>query len=218
MTWIPTDHDLVVATNAWSPLLDRRQMNFAETWLKSSFVNHHNTPPSIFRQPPSKDVDAAWESIHKNARNFLITEDEVRRLGKDPEYTVMAPEEWQNGEEKYFALTQVQHDLHCLNMVRMSMFPDYYFPEGRGWGGEQHFLHCLHALLQSLRCKYSTDVYLASWVEESDFPVVDFNVSRKCLNYEHDVNSWKPETQRTDAEFFGLRAPEWAKFRPAEIV
>ena len=69
-------------------------MHLGEIWLKSSFVNHHNTPPSIFRQLPSKDVDAAWESIHQKARNFLITADEVRRLGKDPDFTVMAPEEW----------------------------------------------------------------------------------------------------------------------------
>lgn len=69
-----------------------------------------------------------------------------------------------------------------------------------------------------MRCKYSTDVYLASWVEGSDFPVVDFNVSRKCLDYDRDVNSWAPETQRTDAEFFGLRAPDGARTRPASIV
>ena len=103
-------------------------------------------------------------------------------------------------------------------MVRKALFPAYYFPDGMSWGAEQHFLHCLHALLQSLRCKYSTDVYLASWVEGSDFPVVDFNVSRKCLDYDRDVNSWAPETQRTDAEFFGLRAPDGARTRPASIV
>ncbi|KAH8892215.1 hypothetical protein GQ53DRAFT_793963 [Thozetella sp. PMI_491] len=213
----PTDHELVVATNMWSPFLDRREMHFKETWLKSSFVNHHNTPPSILRQEPSKDVDAAWEYMHQNGRIFLVTEEEVRRLGKDPEMTVTAPKEWQNGEEKYFAMTQSQHDLHCLNMVRKAMFKDYYFNGTMDWGTEQHFLHCLHSLLQSLQCKYSTDVYLASWVEGQDTAVVDFNVSRKCLDYDVDMNQWIPPTQRTEADFFGLRAPPDAKFMPPTV-
>ncbi|KAH8889431.1 hypothetical protein GQ53DRAFT_869817 [Thozetella sp. PMI_491] len=200
-----------------APLLERREMHFEERWLKSAFANSHNTPPSVYRQSPSSDVDAAWEYIHKNGRIFLITEDEVRRLGKDPEIAVAAPEKWQHGEERYFAMTQAQHDLHCLNMVRKAMYPDAYFDGAMEWPVEQHFLHCLHSLVQSLQCKASVDVYLASWVEGQDFPVVDFNVSRKCLNYDHDMNEWIPPTQHTDAEFFGLRAPPGAIKMPASV-
>ena len=69
-------------------------MHLHEVRLKSAFENDHNTPPSIHRQKPSLDVDAAWEYLHQNARNFLITADEVRRLGKDPEIAIRAPEEW----------------------------------------------------------------------------------------------------------------------------
>jgi hypothetical protein len=98
------------------------------------------------------------------------------------------------------------------------MFADYYFPGGPPpWAMEQHFLHCLHALQQSLQCKYSTDVYLAAWLEGSDVPVNDFNITRKCLDYDHDLNAWKDKTQRTDAEFFGLRAPSDAILRPQSI-
>ena len=69
-------------------------MHLEQRWLKSAFVNNHNTPPSILRQEPSKDVDAAWEYLHRNGRIFLITADEVERLGKDPKAAVIAPDEW----------------------------------------------------------------------------------------------------------------------------
>lgn len=111
----PTDHELIAAINGWcksskelgqgdlritddlpypAPILDRRQLHLEQRWLKSAFVNYHNTPPSIFRQEPSKDVDAAWEYLHRNGRIFLITADEVERLGKDPKAAVIAPETW----------------------------------------------------------------------------------------------------------------------------
>ena len=96
-------------------------------------------------------------------------------------------------------------------MVRKFAYREHYFgKEADNPGLEAHFLHCLHALLQSLQCKYSTDVYLAAWIEGHDFPVVDFNVTRKCLDYEGDYNNWKPATSTTDAKFFGLRAPPGA--------
>lgn len=106
-----------------------------------------------------------------------------------------------NGEEKYPVITQSSYDLHCLNQVRKAMYKDYYYNGTMDRGTEQHFLHRLHSLLQSLQCKYSTDLYLASWVDDIDFPVVDFNISRKCLNYDPDINEWVPPSQHTEAEF-----------------
>ena len=97
------------------------------------------------------------------------------------------------------------------------MFTDYYFNGTMDSGSEQHFLHCLHSLLQSLQCKYSTDLYLASWVENIPFPVVDFNISRKCLNYDVDMNEWVPPTQHTEGEFFRLRAPPDAVLLPPTV-
>lgn len=69
-------------------------MHLQDIQLKCSFVNHRNTPSSIYHQKPSFGVDAAWEYLHQNACNFLITTDEVRRLGKDPAVPVHAAEEW----------------------------------------------------------------------------------------------------------------------------
>ncbi|KAH0499832.1 hypothetical protein TgHK011_006998 [Trichoderma gracile] len=213
----PTDHELITAINGWSPILDRRQLHLEQRWLKSAFVNSHNTPPSIFRQEPSKDVDAAWEYLHRNGRVFLITAEEVERLGKNPKAAVIAPEAWHNGEEKYIAITQSSHDLHCLNMIRRGMFKDYYFNGTMSWALEQHLMHCLHSLLQSLQCRYSTDIYLSAWVEGQDFAVVDFNISRQCLSYDAYMNEWRPETEHPEGEFYKLRAPPGAIFQPASV-
>ena len=122
-----------------------------------------------------------------------------------------------NGEEKYIAITQSSHDLHCLNMIRRGMFKDYYFNGTMSWALEQHLMHCLHSLLQSLQCRYSTDIYLSAWVEGQDFAVVDFNISRQCLSYDADMNEWTPETEHSEKEFYKLRAPPGAVLQPASV-
>jgi hypothetical protein len=63
--------------------------------LKTALINRHNTGgPSIYRQKPSPEVDEAWRKLHKGERLFLISEAEVRRMGKDPKYVIEAPESW----------------------------------------------------------------------------------------------------------------------------
>ncbi|KAK1242013.1 hypothetical protein MKX07_007836 [Trichoderma sp. CBMAI-0711] len=143
--------------------------------------------------------------------------EEVRRLGKNPKTAVIAPEAWHNGEEKYIAITQSSHDLHCLNMIRRGMFKDYYFNGTISWALEQHLMHCLHSLLQSLQCRYSTDIYLSAWVEGQEFAVVDFNISRQCLSYDEYMNEWTPRTEHSEEEFYKLRAPPGAIFQPASV-
>jgi hypothetical protein len=63
--------------------------------MKAALLNQHNPGgPSVFVEPPSPSVDQAWEALYEGVRFFLIEEHEVRRMGKDPEFAVKAPEQW----------------------------------------------------------------------------------------------------------------------------
>lgn len=112
-----------------------------------------------------------------------------------------------NGDERYFAWIQGSHDIHCLDNIRRFMFRDHYYGEElQNPIVEAHFLHCLQTLLLSLQCKYSTDVYLAAWVEDQDAPVIDFNVTRRCVNYD-DYLHWEPSSQRSHVDFATTTVP-----------
>ncbi|KAH0499834.1 hypothetical protein TgHK011_007000 [Trichoderma gracile] len=163
-------HELVVATNAY--------FNLETRWMKAALLNQHNPGgPSIFVEQPSASVDKAWQALYEGDRFFLIEEDEVRRMGKDPEYAVKAPEQWGMGSNKYLAINQGQHDIYCLDQLRKFAYADHYF-ENKTAKAELNALHCLHTILQTLRCKWSVNLYTAFWVEGFENAAVDFNVSR----------------------------------------
>ncbi|ETS03586.1 hypothetical protein M419DRAFT_64107, partial [Trichoderma reesei RUT C-30] len=163
-----------------APLLDRTTVNLETRWMKAALLNQHNPGgPSVFVEPPSPSVDQAWEALYEGVRFFLIEEHEVRRMGKDPEFAVKAPEQWGMGSNKYLAIGQGQHDVYCLDRLRKFAYADYYF-ENKTAEVELETLRCLHMLLQTLRCKWSVNLYTAFWVEGFETAAVDFNVSRKC--------------------------------------
>ncbi|PTB61715.1 hypothetical protein BBK36DRAFT_1173240 [Trichoderma citrinoviride] len=199
-----------------SPLLTRTKIDLHEQRIQTPLINEHNVNgPSIYREPPSPDVDNAWERLHKGDRLFLVGEDEVRRIGKDPSVLIEAPLDWGYGVGQYLAANQGQHDIHCLNKLRMWIYAEHYYG-GREAVREIHALHCLHTLVQTLQCRYSTDVYTAMWVEGFDAPVIDFNVTRKCMNYEN-ILRWDPEKPYTEEQFLALKPPSGQKRIPSDV-
>ncbi|KAL6895163.1 hypothetical protein HDV57DRAFT_42 [Trichoderma longibrachiatum] len=199
-----------------APLLDRTTVKLETRWMKAALLNRHNPGgPSIFVEPPSPEVDQAWQALYEGDRFFLIEEHEVRRMGKDPEYAVQAPEQWGMGSNKYLAINQGQHDIYCLDRLRKFAYAEYYF-ENKTAEVELDTLRCLHMILQTLRCKWSVNLYTAFWVEGFETAAVDFNVSRKCQVYEN-ILSWHPKGSFTQEQFESLQAPAGARRRPAEI-
>ena len=59
--------------------------------------------------------------------------------------------------------------------------------------------------------------HTTSWVEGNEFAVVDFNITRKCFDYERNYNNWMPLTRVPDEQFSGLRAPIVAVKMPQTI-
>ncbi|EGR50058.1 uncharacterized protein TRIREDRAFT_105220 [Trichoderma reesei QM6a] len=199
-----------------APLLTRTKIELLEQQIQTPLINRHNVNgSSIYREPPSPDVDDAWERLHKGDRLFLVGEDEVRRIGKDPDVLIKAPLEWGYGDGQYLAANQGQHDIHCLNKLRMWIYAEHYYG-GREAVREIHALHCLHTLVQTLKCRYSTDVYTAMWVEGFDAPVIDFNVTRKCMKYEN-ILHWNPERPYTEDQFLSVKPPSGQKRIPSDV-
>jgi hypothetical protein len=119
------------------------------------------------------------------------------------------------GSNKYLAIGQGQHDVYCLDRLRKFAYADYYF-ENKTAEVELETLRCLHMLLQTLRCKWSVNLYTAFWVEGFETAAVDFNVSRKCQVDNHVLSRHHKELF-TREQFESLQAPVDARRRPADI-
>ncbi len=171
-------------------------------------------PPSIYRQDPSPEVDAAWERISRFEYQ-MISSNDVRLLGKDPRTTVKAPESWGYGPDAHIARTEVSHQMHCLNVLRKAMYPDYYPKERNGdpatlplW--RPHATHCLHILLQHLTCTASVDVVTYNWREMQTHPSPDFSINRQCRGFDA-ILEWQDGNKVPDIE---EKRRQWLKNLP----
>ena len=90
------------------------------------------------------DVDFEWEEISKN-RYFLLTDSEAAEAygpGDVAQY-------WNVHHGGYVAGLDVLHTLHCLNHLRMSLYPSVYPQDPTG---TMHKAHCVDHLRQLAMC------------------------------------------------------------------
>lgn len=184
-----------------------------KTWrLNGTFIELD--PPSIYRQPPSPEVDAAWERV-ETQNPIPITRQDIIDQGRDPDDAVKFPESFGFGPDAYVGRIDVFHQIHCLNRIRKHLYWnfDYYY------GGERmnkyhqfHVSHCISTLLQNLMCAGNVDVYSHFWADAQDNAYPDFSINHKCRDFEailayHDAHAVPLE------DFGKIRKPPGQKAR-----
>ncbi|KAI6914407.1 hypothetical protein KC318_g192 [Hortaea werneckii] len=167
---------------------------------------------SVFRGPPSPEVDAAWERISSLLPHVVSTE-EVVKLGKDPSRTARWPADWGFGPDAHIAELDVLHTIHCLNAIRRDVHWQYYFKDEYPDGSfpelhRVHTDHCIHIVLQNLMCSATADIITQPWVEGQLHPFPDFNVNKKCRDFDTLLN-WHEATMVKDMDRFKtIRMPD----------
>ncbi|KAJ0330115.1 hypothetical protein COL922a_012594 [Colletotrichum nupharicola] len=107
----------------YSPILDDLPIKLETVEVKGTLFNDY-TPSLIWRQPPSEEVDKAWDDMAR-IEYFGVSGDALRKMGKDPKISVSIPEDWGVGPDKYLVEIDMQHQLHCLNAIRKYAHWDY---------------------------------------------------------------------------------------------
>lgn len=169
-----------------APIFDRLDIPYNTKQINASLANEDD---SIWRKPPSTEVDAAWDRVSKLGYH-TVTSADVVALGKNPEMTVRAPAHWGMGDDAHIVQLDVTHQIHCLNAIRKAMYPEYY--PIRKMMKDVHPQHCLHVLLQNLMCDASVDVMTYNWMETQRHPFPDMSINKKCRDYEA-VLAWHEE-------------------------
>lgn len=132
---------------------------------------------------------------------YISTED-VRRLGKDLAMTVQNPD----NREQHLVILAVNYQLYCLNAVRQAIFPQYY-DYGNTSFYWAHIYHCLHLLLDALKCASQTDLVTYYWMEGALVAQPDFAVNTMCRDWQG-LKEWQNEYELDNAAVKKWRKPE----------
>ncbi|KAJ0419645.1 hypothetical protein BJY00DRAFT_302040 [Aspergillus carlsbadensis] len=183
--------------------------------LSNVAIKHHTQrfngsllEENVFRQEAGPEVDAAWAALGVNYRAIRVPAHEAARSGIAGDQ-VQIREEYGGG---YPANVEGLHHLHCLNLLRQSLYYNYDYYHAQGTGAfknddfivRKHVSHCLDIIRQQLICTIDTGVLGQIWLyPEHPSPFVDFNTEHRCRNFE-DIRIWAEMNQlpeRTPVDF-----------------
>ena len=205
-----------MAYKTTAPVLDSLDISLLTWKINGSIQN--TSPPSIYRQDPSPEVDAAWARI-TNLAPIAISRSDVLKLGRDPSRLSKFPESFGLGSDAYIGRINVFHQIHCLDVLRKEAsfnFPYYYGHQHPDFVPSElhktHVTHCIYLLLQNTMCQANADIITHVWVERQVNPWPDFNLNHKCRDFEA-VLKWQEDNSIDIEEFAMIRKPENVKPR-----
>ncbi|KAL4900124.1 hypothetical protein BDW74DRAFT_188669 [Aspergillus multicolor] len=181
-------------TSHYSPVLANVPIKYHRQRFNGSLLEENT-----YRQDAGLEVDAAWEALGVNYRAIRVPVEQAARSGITPGQ-VQISEAYGGG---YPANIEGFHHLHCLNLLRQSLYYnyDYYHQQGEGafknedFIVRQHVSHCLDILRQQLMCIIDIGVLGQVWIHpEHPTPFVDFNTEHVCRNFE-DIRAWAEKNQ-----------------------
>jgi len=185
---------------------------------------HDNT--SIWRMPPSREVDAAWDSLTRGGLEIItVSAADIELSGKDPALSVKVPPSWNQGPDAYFAQIEIFHILHCLDGIRKEMWSEYYYDDPSDAIRRELKAHCLHVILQNLLCTADVGIVQYNWMHDDRYPesrtipVPDYNLVKQCRNFDallewtidRSVPGWQSKWRE-------LQVPEDAVVFPGDII
>ncbi|KAJ7446319.1 hypothetical protein FB451DRAFT_1567858 [Mycena latifolia] len=141
------------------------------------------TDLSPFQVPSSPGLDAAWDDLY-NFGISRIPKDEAALL---PNKTSPIP----GDPGFYIAELDVFHELHCLNMIRKALDPEYY-PD---WNikaverAREHVSHCVDWIRQAIMCHSDTSVIVWQWNTRYNQSTPRARVPHTCRNFEP-IQEW----------------------------
>lgn len=150
---------------------------------------------SVYRGPPSPDIDAAWERISTRPKPIRIARDTLARIGKAETPSMVRFREADGGG--YMGAVEVMHQLHCLNYLRKATYREYYEVSDDAFQVKpetvrDHLDHCVEILRQNLMCTGDVGLITYDWVAGFSAPYPNFNTQHKCRDFER-ILTWNEE-------------------------
>ncbi|CAA9964399.1 DUF3328 domain containing protein [Pyrenophora teres f. maculata] len=156
----------------------QRRFDGNVTFLENATEILHLDPQTpLYVGPPSPEIDHNWEVITET-RYWSISEDEAKRL-----WGVGRAQYQDHIKGGYTGGFDVFHTLHCLDMLRKQLNPEYY-PEHH-YGGVEHNSHCIEQIRQTLQCTATGTITPARYSPVLDYLYVDSAQVHTCRKFEN---------------------------------
>ncbi|KAJ0333981.1 hypothetical protein COL5a_000018 [Colletotrichum fioriniae] len=98
----------------------------------------------------------------------------------------------------FFVNVEGMHHLHCLNLVRKSLYYNYDYYKKMGthaFANEEHIVRLhVYTIRQVLVCNVDTGVLGQVWASDPPAPFPDFNTKHMCKNYGA-IQEWAEKLQ-----------------------
>ena len=130
------------------------------------------------------EIDAAWTELVKD-RYFLLSDNEAHQA-----YGADIDQYWNVHHGGYIAGLDVLHTLHCLNQLRMSLYPKTY-PQDPVHG-TMHKAHCVDHLRQLAMCNADLTPVPTQWFEGIGQNYINSSRVHTCRDFGK-VRHWATE-------------------------
>ncbi|KAJ6574645.1 hypothetical protein B0H19DRAFT_1125057 [Mycena capillaripes] len=175
------------STGPFNPLFPQALYSPAQDILKYKSVKFHSgfgPDLPIYDQPPSDEVDKAWENLYEFAYSKIPRSQAIRLPNKT--YPILGDK-----PTTYMLALDVFHELHCLDEIRKAMYPDYYARTSEGIN-TNHMKHCLSSLRQSIMCTADISTIVWQWSEKSQAAKERSDILHTCRDFTK-IQDWGRE-------------------------
>ncbi len=170
--------------DALSSIRVQRQQFYGSLDFKDRFGFIPPGSPSLKYVGADAEVDAAWDELTVG-RYFLLTEQEAREA-----YGNSIEKYWNVHHGGYVAGLDVLHTLHCLNHIRMSLYPAYYPQDPQH--GLMHKAHCVDHLRQLAMCHSDLTPVPTQWFDGLSRNYINSSREHTCRDFRQ-VREWASE-------------------------
>ncbi|KAJ3819934.1 hypothetical protein F5880DRAFT_1488868, partial [Lentinula raphanica] len=139
-----------------------------------------------YQGTPTPEIDKNWEDLYM----YGVTQIPASEANKLFDKTVPIP----GDESNYIVTLEVFHQLHCLNLLRKSLYPDYYSTTP-----VIHLDHCVDILCQALMCTVDINPLTWYWYGPRQRTETKFNGAHNCIDFGK-IQDWAYE-HRLQTEF-----------------
>ncbi|KAK2050890.1 hypothetical protein LY76DRAFT_529575 [Colletotrichum caudatum] len=160
LRWVPSDKYCASKLSIWSPLLEA--IEYEEYNWESGLALKN----SGYTGPPTAELEDKWKKIIE-VPSVIIPTERIPSLNRSVEQGFLrAPSS--SPTSGYVAVTEVFHQLHCINVLRQYVWQDSY-PEGllptllkfnSPEVAREHADHCVETLRQAVTCNSDVTPFL----------------------------------------------------------
>ncbi|TPX18223.1 uncharacterized protein E0L32_002732 [Thyridium curvatum] len=157
------------------------------------FTDEFEDYRSVFQGPPTDARDNAWESLYDFGQLVISSEKASSLWNKTSQIG--------GTKGKYSVELDVFHQLHCLNILRMSRYEQYYREKDSAQARQvlayletEHVEHCIESLRQSIMCHSDITPLVSQWNSEKQQMELRSSVVHSCRSFQR-VREWASDHQ-----------------------